>query len=86
MDINQLIAIVKKKLSSEIQLESINIEDKSFLHKNHRNNEIGKFHLKVLIQSNESSKTSKIERNRIVYKILNEEIKLYIHSLQILIN
>ncbi len=86
MDINQLIAIVKKKLSSEIQLESINIEDKSFLHKNHRNNEIGKFHLKVLIQSKELSKKSKIERNRIVYKILNEEIKLYIHSLQILIN
>jgi len=86
MDINQLIAIVKKKLSSEIQLESINIEDKSFLHKNHKNNEIGKFHLKVLIQSKELSKKSKIERNRIVYKILNEEIKLYIHSLQILIN
>jgi len=86
MDINQLIAIVKKKLSSEIQLESIYIEDKSFLHKNHRNNEIGKFHLKVLIQSKELSKKSKIERNRIVYKILNEEIKLYIHSLQILIN
>jgi len=86
MDINQLIAIVKKKLSSEIQLERINIEDKSFLHKNHRNNEIGKFHLKVLIQSKELSKKSKIERNRIVYKILNEEIKLYIHSLQILIN
>ena len=67
-------------------MESINIEDKSFLHKNHRNNEIGKFHLKVLIQSKELSKKSKIERNRIVYKILNEEIKLYIHSLQILIN
>ena len=86
MDINQLIAIVKKKLSSEIQLESINIEDKSFLHKNHKNNEIGKFHLKVFIQSKELNKKSKIERNRIVYKILNEEIKLYIHSLQILIN
>ena len=86
MDINQLIAIVKKKLSSQIQLETINIEDKSFLHKNHRNNEIGKFHLKLLIQSKELKKKNKIERNRIVYKILNEEIKLYIHSLQILIN
>ena len=86
MDINELIAIIKKKLSDQINIQSINIEDKSFLHKNHRNNEIGKFHLKVLIQSKELSKKSKIERNRIVYKILNEEIKLYIHSLQILIN
>ena len=86
MDINELITIVKNKLLNQINIESINIEDKSFLHKNHRNNEIGKFHLKVLIQSKELSKKSKIERNRIVYKILNEEIKLYIHSLQILIN
>ena len=38
MDINELIAIVKKKLEQEINLESINIEDKSFLHKNHAGN------------------------------------------------
>ena len=86
MDINQLIAIVKKKLSNEIQYDNISIEDKSFLHKNHKNNEIEKFHLKILIQSKELKKKSKLERNRIVYKVLNEEIKLYIHSLQILIN
>jgi len=35
MDINELIAIVKKKLQDQIKIESINIEDKSFLHKNH---------------------------------------------------
>ena len=86
MDINQLIAIVKKKLSNEIQYDNIVVEDKSFLHKNHKNNEIEKFHLKILIQSKELKKKSKLERNRIVYKVLNEEIKLYIHSLQILIN
>ena len=86
MDINQLIAIVKKKLSNEIQYDNIIVEDKSFLHKNHKNNEIEKFHLKILIQSKELKKKSKLERNRIVYKVLNEEIKLYIHSLQILIN
>ena len=36
MDINQLIAIVKKKLQDQIQLESLSIEDKSFIHKNHK--------------------------------------------------
>ena len=35
MDINELIAIVKKKLQNQIEIENINIEDKSFLHKNH---------------------------------------------------
>tara|TARA_Y100001958_G_C20912318_1_gene329969 strand:+ start:21 stop:281 length:261 start_codon:yes stop_codon:yes gene_type:complete len=86
MDINQLISIVKKKLSDQIQIENIIIEDKSFLHKNHKNNEKGKFHLKISIKSKELSKIGKIESNRLVHKIINDEIKLYIHSLQILIN
>ena len=86
MDINQLISIIKKKLSNQILIENINIEDKSFLHKNHKNNEKGKFHLKISIKSKELSKISKIESNRLVHKIINDEIKLYIHSLQILIN
>ena len=33
MDINKLIAIVKKKLLDNITIESIKIEDKTFLHK-----------------------------------------------------
>ena len=45
MDINQLISIIKNKLSEKIKIENINIEDKSFLHKNHKSNEKGKFHL-----------------------------------------
>ena len=86
MDINQLISIIKNKLSEKIQIENINIEDKSFLHKNHKNNEKGKFHLKISIESKELNKIGKLESNRIIHKIMNEEIKLYIHSLQILIH
>ena len=86
MDINQLISIIKNKLSEKIKIENINIEDKSFLHKNHKSNEKGKFHLKISIESKELNKIGKLESNRIIYKIMNEEIKLYIHSLQILIN
>jgi len=86
MDINQLISIIKKKLSDAIQIENINIMDKSFLHKNHKNNKKGKFHLKILIESKELSKIGKLESNRLIYKIISDEIKLYIHSLQILIN
>ena len=85
MDINQLISIIKNKLSEKIKIENINIEDKSFLHKNHKSNEKGKFHLKILIESKELNKIGKLESNRIIHKIMNEEIKLYIHSLQILI-
>ena len=85
MDINDLIAIVKKKLNREILIEKIDIEDKSFLHKNHSSNEKGKFHLKLTINSTELKRLSRIERNKKVYKVLDQEIKEYIHSLQILI-
>tara|TARA_B100000131_G_scaffold296805_1_gene315026 strand:+ start:408 stop:668 length:261 start_codon:yes stop_codon:yes gene_type:complete len=86
MNINELIAIVKKKLERDIVLEKINIEDKSFLHKGHKGNNENKFHLKISLNSSELSKLSKIESNRKIYKILNKEIKNYIHSLQILIS
>ena len=46
MDINELIAIVKKKLTDQIDIESIEIEDKSFLHKNHAGNQEGKISFK----------------------------------------
>ena len=86
MDINDLIAIVKKKLLNQINIESINIEDKSFLHKNHKGNQEGKYHLKIIIVSKELKKMSKIESNKKIYKILDHELKKFIHSIQILIN
>tara|TARA_B100000902_G_scaffold308092_1_gene297148 strand:+ start:375 stop:635 length:261 start_codon:yes stop_codon:yes gene_type:complete len=86
MNINDLIAIVKKKLIKNINIEYINIEDKSFLHKGHAGNQAGKFHLKIIIESLELKKLSKIESNKKIYKLLDYEIKKFIHSIQILIS
>ena len=86
MDINELIAIIKKKLEDQIKIENINIEDKSFLHKNHAGNQEGKFHLKINIKSIELKDLNKIESNKKIYKILGKELKDYIHSIQIFIN
>ena len=85
MDINELIAIVKKKLQDQIKIESINIEDKSFLHKNHAGNQKGKFHLKINLSSIELKNMNKIDSNKKIYKILDKELKEFIHSIQILI-
>ena len=85
MDINELIAIVKKKLQDQIKIESINIEDKSFLHKNHAGNQEGKFHLKINLKSIELKEMKRIESNKKIYKILDKELKEFIHSIQILI-
>ena len=86
MNINQLIAIIKNKLQKQINIEFINIEDKSFLHKNHTSNQEGKYHLKLIINSDELKKLNKIDSNKKVYKALDKEMKEYIHSLQILIS
>ena len=86
MNINELIAIVKKKLSDQIDIESIKVEDKSFLHKNHLGNQEGKFHLKIILSSNELKSMSRIESNKKIYKILDKELKETIHSIQILIS
>ncbi len=86
MNINDLIAIVKKKLQDNFVIENINIEDKSFLHKNHAGHQEGKFHLKLNINSIELNKLNKIQSNKKIYKVLNQELKEYIHSLQILIS
>ena len=86
MDINELITIVKNKLLNQINIESINIEDKSFLHKNHKENQEGKYHLKIIIVSEALKKMNKIESNKKIYKILDHELKKFIHSIQILIS
>ena len=86
MDINDLIKIVKKKLLNQINIKTINIEDKSFLHKNHKGNQEGKYHLKIIIISDELKKMSRIESNKKIYKILDKELKEFIHSIQILIS
>ena len=86
MDINQLILIIKKKLKANILIEKISVEDKTFVHKKHKTNQSGKFHLKLSIKYSESEKINKIELTKKIYKILDEELKKYIHSIQILIN
>jgi len=86
MNINKLIAILKSKLESQIAMEEIIIEDKTFLHKNHQGHQKGKYHLKLIIKSIELKKLRRLESNKKIYKILNHELKNDIHSLQILIS
>ena len=86
MDINKLIANIKKKIENNVPLEYIKIEDKSFIHKNHPGNKEGKCHLKIFIKSSKLKKISKIDSNKIIYKLLDNELKKSIHSLQIFID
>ena len=83
MKISELIKIIEKKIMSQDCITSVKIEDKSFLHKNHKSNEKGKFHILLLIESVELKEKNKLYSTRFIYKILNNELKNNIHSLQI---
>ena len=83
MNINQLIEILEKKILSQDCISKVYIEDKSFLHKNHKSHENEKFHIVLSIESKELKKKDKLYSTRFIYKILDYELKNYIHSLQI---
>ena len=83
MNIKQLTEIVKNKLEQNITCEKIEIQDKTFLHKNQKTHDKKKFHLKLIIASNYLKKKNKIESTKEIYKILENELKNYIHSIQI---
>ena len=84
MDINQLTGIIKKKICDSKIVEYVDVEDKSYLHKSHKNNDPNKFHIKLKIKSKALQNMSRIESNKFIFRLLDEEMKNYIHSLQIL--
>ena len=84
MDINQLSQIVKKKILDHELIEYLELEDKSFLHKNHKTDNPNKFHIKLKIKSEKLKNMGRIQSNKIIFKLLENELKKYIHSLQIL--
>ena len=86
MEINILIKKLEKKICDKIKCEKILIEDKTFLHKKHKNFDSKKFHLKIKIESIELKTKKKIESNRYIFSIINKELKEYIHSIQLFIN
>ena len=84
MHINQLFEIVKKKILDNELIEYLELQDKSFLHKNHKTDNPNKFHIRLKIKSEKLKKMGRIESNKFIYKLLNKEMKDHIHSLQIL--
>ena len=86
MNIKQLSEIVKNKLDQNITCEKIEIQDKTFLHKNHNTHDKKKFHIKLTVTSKYLKEKNKIESTKKIYKILEKELKNNIHSIQILIN
>ena len=84
MDIDNLIKNIKIKLIENSFIEDVKIEDKTYLHLKHSSHDKKKFHIKLIIYSNDLKKLSKLDASKKIHRILEYEIKKFIHSIQIL--
>ena len=60
MDIENLIKNIKVKLLDNPLIQNVKIEDKTYLHAKHSSHQKNKFHLKLLIFSDDLSKINKV--------------------------
>ena len=83
MDINQLSKKIENKLLKDTSIKDVKIIDNTYKHLKHNSHQKGKFHIKLEINSDKLRNANRIESNKEIYKILSEELKTDIHSLQI---
>ena len=83
MDINQLSKKIENKLLKDISIKDVKIIDNTYKHLKHNSHQKGKFHIKLEINSDKLKKLNRILSNKVIYKILSEELETDIHSLQI---
>ncbi len=74
---------IKTKLNKEIKLEDIEIVDNSQKHKGHKFYSPEKFHLLLEIKSLYLSSLSRVNAQKIIMKILSDDLKTKIHALEI---
>ena len=74
---------IKNKIKKKIVYEECNIIDNSALHAGHKFYDEKKYHLKLIIKSAYLNKTNRVEAQRLIFKILDEDLKSKIHALEI---
>ena len=71
------------KLKKEIEIEDIQIVDNSHKHKGHRFFSPEKFHLHLKIKSLYLSNLPRVGAQKMIMRILSEDLKTKIHALEI---
>ena len=74
---------IKKKLIANIKLEKIEIIDNSHLHSSHKSFNPNMYHLKLNIKSIYLSSISRINAQKLIMKVLKDDLKTKIHALEI---
>ena len=76
-------AEIEKKLSSEIEIEKIEIVDNSHKHKGHKFFSAEKYHLHLKIKSKYLKSISRISGQKLIMNTLKDDLKDKIHALEI---
>ena len=71
------------KLNSEIEIEHIDIVDNSHKHKKHKSFSPEKFHLHLKIRSLYLDSISRLNAQKMVMKVLKDDLNTKIHALEI---
>ena len=74
---------IDKTLKAQIEIEELKIVDNSYKHKGHKSFSPEKFHLHLTIKSLYLNSISRVSAQKLVMKILNEDLKKKIHALEI---
>ncbi len=76
-------AEIQSKLNEELELEDVEIVDNSHKHKGHKFYTPEKFHLHLKIKSLYLSSLSRVSAQKMIMKVLNDDLKTKIHALEI---
>ena len=74
---------IDKKLKEQIEIEELVIIDNSHKHKSHKFFSPEKFHLHLKVKSLYLNSISRVNAQKIIMKILEEDLKNKIHALEI---
>jgi len=74
---------IKAKINNKLNPEQILLIDNSYLHTKHKSFDSNKFHIKLIIKSEKLKNMKKIDAHKVIFSILNEEMKNKIHALEI---
>lgn len=74
---------IREKLNNEIKIENLEIVDNSYKHKGHKFFSSEKFHLHLKIKSFYLNSLSRINAQKMVMKVLKDELKKKIHAIEI---
>ena len=74
---------IKAKINNKIEIENIEIVDNTQKHKGHKFYSPNKFHLHLKIKSLYLNSLSRVSAQKIIMKILSDDLKTKINALEI---